>query len=111
MLHINFVYIRREKGNLNDTAVRFKLLFDDTDDQSAVRLLFHLNILDKKNTEIFELSNFPEDKTDYQKSKTIFMIKLALQQGKTIVLISTGISMSNLRVVNSINEYLHIDCR
>jgi hypothetical protein len=85
---------------LNDTAVRFKLIFDDTDDQSAVRLLFHLNILDKKNTEVFELSDFPEDKTDYQKSKTISAIKLAMQQGKTIFLINTGNSLFILTTLN-----------
>ena len=68
----------REEGNLNDTAVRFKLVIDETDDYSAVRILFDNYILTKNGTEIFELSDFPEDKTDFERSKMISNIKVIL---------------------------------
>eukprot|EP00937_MAST-01D_sp_MAST-1D-sp2_P002648 g2648.t1 len=75
-------------GNLNDTAVRFKLLIDQSDDDSMMRLFFLHNVMDHQHTRVLKFSDFPDDKED-QKTSIISRVKVAAQTGDTIVLSQT----------------------
>ena len=79
----------RERGNMNDTSVRFKLVIDSSEDDSAARILFQLGLLNPETTEVFELSEFPDDKTESAKHQIISKIKIAMEKGSTAVLINT----------------------
>ncbi len=52
-------------------------------------MLFSLGILDRAKTWIFQQSEFPAENTDIHHSQIISDIKLAMQEGKTILLINT----------------------
>ena len=77
-----------ESQNLNDTAVRFKLLIDQSDDDSMMRLLFLHRIIDQRRTRVMKFSDFPDDRED-QKTNIISRVKVAAQSGDTIVLSQT----------------------
>jgi hypothetical protein len=78
----------REGANLNDSAARFKLVIDETDDDSAARLLKMIGVIDSQNTDVFHLSGFDADDTDHVKSSVISRIKLAMEKGRTVFLIN-----------------------
>ncbi len=48
-------------GRVVDTSARFAMVLDDTPDESAIRFLLHLKILDETKTSIFYGSDFPDD--------------------------------------------------
>ena len=49
-----------EIGIMNH-EVRYKLIIDSSEDDSAIRLLFAYGILDKQNCRMFVCSEFPEE--------------------------------------------------
>ena len=79
-----------ERGNINDTSVRFKLVIDSSDDDSAARLMFQLGLLEPESTEVFELSEFPNDKTETAKHQIISKIKIAMERGSCVFLINAS---------------------
>jgi hypothetical protein len=56
-------------GNLNDVAVRFKMLIDGSPDESIFRMLIPLKILDENKTSIFCGSAFEADNVKQTKTK------------------------------------------
>ena len=50
-----------EQINFSEYNVRYKLIIDNSEDDSAVRYLFSCNILDRKETQIVACSEFPEE--------------------------------------------------
>ena len=71
-------------GNLNDTAVRFKLIIDASPDESALRLFFQQGLLDRKTTRLIYRSDFPDTVTDDYRSVEVSTFKLAMEQGYTL---------------------------
>ncbi|CAF3815136.1 unnamed protein product, partial [Rotaria magnacalcarata] len=72
---------------------RYKLIIDESEDESAVRLLFQLGILhsDRSQTTVFRMSDFPNDIDNELRSVEILSeIKLCMETGKTILMINTG---------------------
>ena len=63
-----------EIGILNH-EVRYKLIIDSSEDDSAVRVLFAYGILGKQNSRMFVCSEFPEE----SKMHVSFLIPVKLQ--------------------------------
>ena len=72
---------------------RYKLIIDESEDESAVRLLFQTGILnsDASLTRVFHMPDFPDDaKNDLKNVEVLSEIKLCMETGKTILMINTG---------------------
>ncbi|CAF1198278.1 unnamed protein product [Didymodactylos carnosus] len=72
---------------------RYKLVIDETEDESAARLLFQVNVLDPNpdKTTVFRMSDFVDDINNELKNVEILStIKLCMETGKTILMINTG---------------------
>jgi hypothetical protein len=72
---------------------RYKLIIDESEDESAVRLLFQTGILDSNpnQTTVFRMSDFPEDIDNELRSVEILStIKLCMETGKTVLMVNTG---------------------
>ena len=72
---------------------RYKLVIDESEDESAVHLLFQSGILDPdpNRTTIFRMSDFPDDIGDELRNVEILSrIKLCMETGKTILMVNTG---------------------
>ncbi|CAF3848620.1 unnamed protein product [Rotaria sp. Silwood1] len=72
---------------------RYKLIIDESEDESAVRLLFQAGILnsDPSQTAIFRMSDFPDDiDNELRNVEILSNIKLCMETGKTILMINTG---------------------
>jgi hypothetical protein len=79
---------RSMEANMNESSARFKLVIDETEDNSAARLLEMIGIVDPATTDIFQLSDFELDNTDHEKSSVISAIKIAMERGRTVFLIN-----------------------
>ena len=93
----NIPTVLRESMNLSAIRRRlygrYKLIIDESDDESAVRLLLHTGILDAdpNQTRIFRMSDFAEDAENELRNVEILSdIKLCMETGKTIVMVNTG---------------------
>ena len=73
----------------NQSHFRHIMLIDNSSSENAIALLFDLNVLDKQITEVFEVSDFPDDMSDLQRSALISRIKTAVETGKTILLVNS----------------------
>ena len=71
-----------------ENEVRYKLLIDSSDDDSLVRTLYSVGILNRNNTRMFMCSNFPED-GELQKIDTIAAIRHSAMKGHTVILSQT----------------------
>ncbi|CAF1032097.1 unnamed protein product [Rotaria sordida] len=61
---------------------RYKLVIDESEDESAVRFLFQTKILDPNRTTVFRLSDFPSDVNNELKNVEILStIKLCMETG------------------------------
>ena len=72
---------------------RYKLVVDESEDESAVHLLFQSGILDPdpNRTTIFRMSDFSDDVGDELRNVEILSrIKLCMETGKTILMVNTG---------------------
>ena len=72
---------------------RYKLIIDESEDESAVRLLFQTGILDSNSnqTTVFRMSDFPEDIDNELRNVAILStIKLCMETGKTILMVNTS---------------------
>ncbi|CAF3895204.1 unnamed protein product, partial [Rotaria sp. Silwood1] len=72
---------------------RYKLIIDESEDESAVRLLFQFGILDSdpNRTTIFRMPDFPDDiDNELRNVEILSNIKLCMETGKTILMINTG---------------------
>ena len=72
---------------------RYKLIIDESEDESAVRLLFQFGILnpDPSHTTVFRMSDFPNDiHNDLRDVEILSNIKLCMETGKTILMMNTG---------------------
>ena len=72
---------------------RYKLIIDESEDESAVRLLSRMNILDfdPDRAQIFRMSDFPDDiNNELGHVEILSTIKLCMETGKTIVMVNTG---------------------
>lgn len=72
---------------------RYKLIIDESEDESAVRLLFQTGILDSNpnQTSVFRMSDFPEDIDNELRNVAILStIKLCMETGKTILMVNTA---------------------
>jgi hypothetical protein len=79
-----------DAARMNETIVRYQLVLDDSEDDSAARLLFQCGILSRSKTIVFDLSDFPDDRNDVVRSTLISNIKHAMVQGKTVFLMHTA---------------------
>ena len=71
-----------------ENEVRYKLIIDTSEDDSLVRLLFSVGVLNRENTRIFVCSDFPGD-GQLQKINTIAAIRHSAIVGHTAVLSQT----------------------
>ncbi|CAF4215359.1 unnamed protein product, partial [Rotaria sp. Silwood2] len=72
---------------------RYKLIIDESDDESAIRLLFQTGILDSdpSRTTVFRMSDFPDDiHNEIRNVEILSTIKLCMETGKTILMVNTG---------------------
>ena len=72
---------------------RYKLIIDESEDESAVRLLVQTGIinLDPNRTTVFRMSDFPDDvNNELRNVEILSTIKLCMETGKTILMINTG---------------------
>ncbi|CAF1604021.1 unnamed protein product, partial [Didymodactylos carnosus] len=72
---------------------RYKLIIDESEDESAIRLLFQTGIIDSdpNKTTIFRMSDFPDDiNNEIRNVEILSTIKLCMETGKTIIMINTG---------------------
>ncbi|CAF1637055.1 unnamed protein product, partial [Didymodactylos carnosus] len=72
---------------------RYKLVIDETEDESAARLLFQVGVLDPNpdKTTVFRMSDFVDDINNELKNVEILStIKLCMETGKTILMVNTG---------------------
>ncbi|CAF1635669.1 unnamed protein product, partial [Rotaria sordida] len=72
---------------------RYKLIIDESEDESAVHLLFQFGILnsDPNRTTVFRMSDFPDDiNNELRNVEILSNIKLCMETGKTILMINTG---------------------
>jgi hypothetical protein len=72
---------------------RYKLIIDESEDESAVRLLFQTGILDSNpnQTTVFRMSDFPEDiDNELRNVEILSTIKLCMETGRTILMVNTG---------------------
>ncbi|CAF4778172.1 unnamed protein product, partial [Rotaria sp. Silwood2] len=71
---------------------RYKLIIDESEDESAVRLLFQTGILnsDPNQTAVFRMSDFPDDiDNELRNVEILSTIKLCMETGRTILMINT----------------------
>ncbi|CAF1064818.1 unnamed protein product [Adineta steineri] len=70
---------------------RYKLIIDESDDESAVYLLFQTGVIDPNQTTVFRMSDFSDDINNELRSVEILStIKLCMEAGKTILMVNTG---------------------
>jgi hypothetical protein len=72
---------------------RYKLIIDESEDESAVRLLFQSGILDPdpSRTTVFRMPDFPDDiDNELRNVEILSTIKLCMETGKTILMVNTG---------------------
>ncbi|CAF3699069.1 unnamed protein product [Rotaria sordida] len=72
---------------------RYKLIIDESDDESAIRLLFQTGILDSdpSRTTVFRMSDFADDiHSEIRNVEILSTIKLCMETGKTILMVNTG---------------------
>ncbi|CAF1578446.1 unnamed protein product [Rotaria magnacalcarata] len=72
---------------------RYKLIIDESEDDSAIRLLLQTGILDsdRNRTTIFRMSDFADDADNELRSVEILSsIKLCMEIGKTILMVNTS---------------------
>ena len=74
--------------DLTENEVRYKLIIDPSEDDSLVRLLFSVGVLERENTRMFVCSDFPGD-GQLQKINTIAAIRHSAIEGHTAVLSQT----------------------
>ncbi|CAF3701639.1 unnamed protein product [Rotaria sp. Silwood1] len=71
---------------------RYKLIIDESEDESAVHLLFQSGLLssDPKRTTVFRMSDFAEDiNNELRNTEILSNIKLCMETGKTILMVNT----------------------
>lgn len=78
----------RPQQGLSENEVRYKLIIDPSEDDSLVRLLFSIGVLQRENTHVFMCSDFPED-GELQKINTIAAIRHSAIEGHTVVMSQT----------------------
>ncbi len=72
---------------------RYKLIIDESEDESAVRLLSQSGIInfDPNRTTVFRMSDFPDDvHNELRNVEILSTIKLCMETGKTILMVNTG---------------------
>ncbi|CAF4719416.1 unnamed protein product, partial [Rotaria sp. Silwood1] len=72
---------------------RYKLIIDESEDESAVRLLSQNEIIniDPNRTTVFRMSDFPDDiHNELRNVEILSTIKLCMETGKTILMVNTG---------------------
>jgi hypothetical protein len=70
---------------------RYKLVVDESEDESAVHLLFQSGVLDRDRTTVFRMSDFPDDvDNELRNVEILSTIKLCMETGKTILMVNTG---------------------
>jgi len=72
---------------------RYKLIIDESEDESAVNLLFQTGILDSdpNRTTVFRMPDFPDDiDNELRNVEILSSIKLCMETGKTILMVNTG---------------------
>jgi hypothetical protein len=78
------------EGRMDQNCPRYKLIIDESSDDSMIRLLQNHGLVDfeKRGAEIFKLSDFPED-GEIQKVNLVSGVKYAALQGQLVVLSQT----------------------
>jgi hypothetical protein len=72
---------------------RYKLIIDESEDESAIHLLFQSGILDPdpNRTTVFRMPDFPDDiDNELRNVEILSTIKLCMETGKTILMVNTG---------------------
>ena len=72
---------------------RYKLIIDESDDESAINLLFQTGILDSNpaKTTVFRMSDFADDvNNELRNVEILSTIKLCMETGKTILMVNTS---------------------
>ena len=93
----NIPTIFRESMKLDSTRRRlygrYKLIIDESEDESAIRLLFQTGILDPdpNRTAVFRMPDFADDiDNELRNVEILSTIKLCMETGKTILMVNTG---------------------
>lgn len=69
---------------------RYKLIIDESNDESAVRLLFQTGVIDPNRTTVIRMSDFSDDlNNELRNVEILSTIKLCMETGKTILMVNT----------------------
>ena len=74
--------------DLTENEVRYKLIIDPSEDDSLVRLLFSVGVMERSSTHLFMCSDFPRD-GEVQKINTIAAIRHSVMEGHTVIMTQT----------------------
>ena len=88
VLHESMMDKPREKDDLTEDAVRYKLIIDPSADDSLVRTLFSIGLFQRKNVRMLVCSDFPGD-GELQKVNTIAAILHSAIEGHTVIMSQT----------------------
>lgn len=93
----NIIKILKRALNLKSKARRlygrYKLIIDESEDDTAIRLLQKAAVFDSDRgpPTVFRMSDFPDDtKNELKNIEMLSDIKLCMETGKTIIMINTG---------------------
>jgi hypothetical protein len=78
-----------KSDDMNENAVRFPLLIDETPDGSLIRLLYQCGTLGS-HVKLYDLSQFRDDLNDITRSTMISDIKRCMINGDTALLVNTS---------------------
>jgi len=76
----------REDPNTSD--FRFVMVIDPTDNESAVSLLKELNVVDE--CDVIRVGRFPDDRKSAAMNSVLARMKVAITQGKTVLLVNSS---------------------
>eukprot|EP00761_Pharyngomonas_kirbyi_P005972 gb/GECH01005978.1/.p1 GENE.gb/GECH01005978.1/~~gb/GECH01005978.1/.p1 ORF type:complete len:4701 (+),score=834.10 gb/GECH01005978.1/:1-14103(+) len=98
------------EGDFNQNSVRYKLIIDPTNDNSAIRMLMNEDCLKSRQIKIFNLADFPGSSKHLEKSRVISQIKQSMKNGDTILMFDTDpIHTSFYDVFNQYFTTIHDD--
>ena len=85
---------------------RYIAIIDPTDSEVTIELLFEMKFLERSDTKIIAISEFPEDGTATQISAVLGRIKYAIETGMTLLLSnSSSVESALYDVINRHHEY------